>query len=81
MASIIIGARTDEQLSDNLKATELVLSEEERRRLDEVSAPPLIYPYWHQAKTASDRLARPTCYCWVRTWTTGPSRKFSRGLG
>jgi aryl-alcohol dehydrogenase-like predicted oxidoreductase len=56
VASVIVGARTDEQLADNLKAAELVLSEEERRRLDEVSAPPLIYPYWHQAKTASDRL-------------------------
>ena len=56
VASVIVGARTDEQLSDNLKATELKLSEEERQRLDEVSAPPLIYPYWHQAKTASDRL-------------------------
>jgi len=56
VASVIIGARTDEQLADNLKAAELGLSEEERRRLDEVSAPPLIYPFWHQAKTASDRL-------------------------
>jgi diketogulonate reductase-like aldo/keto reductase len=56
LASVIIGARTDEQLADNLKAAELVLSEEERRRLNEVSAPPLIYPFWHQAKTASDRL-------------------------
>jgi aryl-alcohol dehydrogenase-like predicted oxidoreductase len=56
VASVIVGARTDEQLADNLKAAELVLSEEERRRLDEVSVPPLIYPYWHQAKTASDRL-------------------------
>ena len=56
VASIIIGARTDEQLADNLEAAELGLSEEERRRLDEVSAPPLIYPFWHQAKTASDRL-------------------------
>jgi aryl-alcohol dehydrogenase-like predicted oxidoreductase len=56
VASIIVGARTDEQLADNLKAIELKLSEEERRRLDEVSAPPLIYPLWHQAKTASDRL-------------------------
>src|SRR6266571_5200086 len=26
-------------------------------RLDKTSAPPLIYPYWHQAKTASDRLS------------------------
>ena len=56
VASVIVGARTDEQLADNLKAAELVLSEEERRRLDRASAPPLIYPFWHQAKTASDRL-------------------------
>jgi aryl-alcohol dehydrogenase-like predicted oxidoreductase len=56
VASVIVGARTDEQLADNLEAAELELSEEERRRLNEVSAPPLIYPYWHQAKTASDRL-------------------------
>jgi aryl-alcohol dehydrogenase-like predicted oxidoreductase len=56
VASIIVGARTDEQLADNLKAAELRLSDEECRRLDEVSAPPLLYPYWHQAKTASDRL-------------------------
>ena len=33
------------------------LGEDERARLDEVSAPPLLYPYWHQAKTASDRLS------------------------
>ncbi len=59
VASIVIGARTDEQLADNLEAAELRLSEEERRRLDEVSAPPLIYPFWHQAKTASDRLGPP----------------------
>jgi aryl-alcohol dehydrogenase-like predicted oxidoreductase len=56
VASMIVGARTDEQLADNLRAAELELSEEERRRLDEVSALPLIYPFWHQAKTASDRL-------------------------
>jgi aryl-alcohol dehydrogenase-like predicted oxidoreductase len=57
VASVIVGARTDEQLADNLKAVELELSEAERRRLDRVSAPPLIYPFWHQAKTASDRLS------------------------
>ena len=56
VASVIVGARTDEQLADNLEAAELGLSAEERRRLDEVSALPLIYPFWHQAKTASDRL-------------------------
>ena len=56
VASVIVGARTDEQLADNLRAAELELSEEERLRLDEVSALPLIYPFWHQARTASDRL-------------------------
>lgn len=57
VASIIIGARTEEQLADNLKAAELELSGDERARLDEVSAPCLIYPHWHQLKTASDRLS------------------------
>jgi aryl-alcohol dehydrogenase-like predicted oxidoreductase len=56
VASLIIGARTDEQLADNLGAADLELTREERTRLDEVSQPPLLYPYWHQAKTASDRL-------------------------
>lgn len=56
VTSIVVGARTDEQLADNLKAADLKLSEEERKRLDDVSAPPLIYPFWHQLKTASDRL-------------------------
>jgi aryl-alcohol dehydrogenase-like predicted oxidoreductase len=56
VSSLIIGARTDEQLADNLGAADLELTGEERTRLDEVSRPPLLYPYWHQAKTASDRL-------------------------
>jgi aryl-alcohol dehydrogenase-like predicted oxidoreductase len=56
VASVLIGARTDEQLIDNLGAAGLRLADDERARLDEVSAPPLIYPFWHQAKTASDRL-------------------------
>ena len=56
VASVIVGARTEEQLKDNLGAAGLRLTDEERRRLDEVSLPPLLYPYWHQAKTASDRL-------------------------
>lgn len=57
VTSVIIGGRTFEQIEDNLGAAELVLSDEERTRLDEVSAPPVLYPYWHQAQTASDRLS------------------------
>ena len=56
VVSLIIGARTEEQLEDNLAAADLELSDDEVARLEEVSRPPLIYPHWHQAKTASDRL-------------------------
>jgi aryl-alcohol dehydrogenase-like predicted oxidoreductase len=56
VTSVIVGGRTPEQFADNLAAAELTLTEEERARLDAVSAPPLLYPYWHQRNTASDRL-------------------------
>jgi aryl-alcohol dehydrogenase-like predicted oxidoreductase len=50
VVSLVIGARTDAQLAQNLPAAELTLEPEEMRRLDEVSAPALLYPYWWQAK-------------------------------
>ena len=57
VTSLVIGARTTEQLTDNLAAADLKLGEEEVARLDEVSQPILRYPHWHQAKTARDRLS------------------------
>src|SRR3984893_12069849 len=57
VTSLVIGARTSEQLADNLAAADLVLSAEERQRLGALRALPLLYPYWHQAKTARDRLS------------------------
>jgi aryl-alcohol dehydrogenase-like predicted oxidoreductase len=57
VTSVIVGARTEEQLADNLAAASLELSAEDMARLEEVSRPPLIYPHWHQRKTASDRLS------------------------
>ena len=56
VTSVIIGARTETQLKDNLAAAELKLSAEERERLDKLSAPPILYPYWHQLQTAKERL-------------------------
>lgn len=56
VTSVIIGGRTEAQFKDNLAAAELKLSDEERRRLDQVSQPWLQYPYWHQRNTANDRL-------------------------
>jgi aryl-alcohol dehydrogenase-like predicted oxidoreductase len=57
VTSVVIGARREQQLIDNLAAADLALSADERARLDAISAPPLLYPYWHQAKTAADRLS------------------------
>ena len=46
VTSVILGARTMEQLDDNLGAAELHLSADEANRLDEVSDPaPADYPY------------------------------------
>jgi aryl-alcohol dehydrogenase-like predicted oxidoreductase len=56
VASVIIGGRNEKQLRDNLGAADVKLSDAQRERLDQVSAPPLLYPYWHQLQTASDRL-------------------------
>ena len=56
ITSVIVGARTDEQLADNLAAADLTLSAEELGELERVSRPPLLYPYWHQAASAAERL-------------------------
>jgi aryl-alcohol dehydrogenase-like predicted oxidoreductase len=56
VTSLVIGARTDEQLLDNLGAASLSLTSDELDALDKVSAPELIYPYWHHLATAKDRL-------------------------
>jgi aryl-alcohol dehydrogenase-like predicted oxidoreductase len=57
VTSVIVGARTEEQLLDNLAAAELTLSVEEIERLDVVSQVPLLYPYWHQAATQPARFS------------------------
>ena len=57
VTSVIVGARTLEQLTDNLASAEITLTDAEVSALDDVSGEPLRYPYWHQAKTSSDRLS------------------------
>ncbi|WP_268987364.1 aldo/keto reductase [Streptomyces radicis] len=59
VTSVVIGARRDDQLADNLAAADLVLSDTEMADLDEISAPELIYPHWHQLSLASERLSEP----------------------
>ena len=56
VASVVIGANNEAQLRTNLQSVDLRLTEDEMTRLNAVSRLPLIYPYWHQALTASERL-------------------------
>jgi hypothetical protein len=35
----------------------LTLTDDEIKQLDDVSGEPLRYPFWHHARTASDRLS------------------------
>jgi aryl-alcohol dehydrogenase-like predicted oxidoreductase len=48
VASIIIGARDEKQLRDNLAAASFTLTPGQVAKLDEASAPQVAYPYWHQ---------------------------------
>ena len=56
VTSLVIGARTDEQLQDNLAAAALELTRDEHDRIEAISRPHLPYPLWHQAANASERL-------------------------
>lgn len=56
VTSVVIGATTEAQLRTNLKAAELQLTDADMERLNAATRLPLLYPYWHQALTASDRL-------------------------
>lgn len=49
VANIIVGARNEEQLRQNLGAVGWNLTQEQVARLDAASAVSLAYPYWHQA--------------------------------
>ena len=57
ITSLIIGARTHEQLVVSLAAAGLQLTAEETDRLERVSRTPLPYPLWHQALNSTDRLS------------------------
>jgi len=57
--SVIVGAKTIEQLDDNLAAAELALAPEEVAKLDEASALKTEYPGWMLARTAAGRVPEP----------------------
>ena len=49
VSTLVIGARTEEQLRQNLGAVGWTLTAEQVSRLDEASRVTKTYPYWHQA--------------------------------
>ncbi|WP_131536940.1 aldo/keto reductase [Pedobacter nototheniae] len=53
VSSIIIGARNEEQLKQNLGAVGWNLTTEQIKKLDAASEVPTIYPYWHQRQNTS----------------------------
>jgi aryl-alcohol dehydrogenase-like predicted oxidoreductase len=55
ITSTIIGAKNIAQLQANIKSTEVQLSEEDLKKIDEVSALPKEYPGWMLERQAADR--------------------------
>jgi aryl-alcohol dehydrogenase-like predicted oxidoreductase len=59
VSSVIVGARTLEQLKDNLEATEVVLSAVELEMLDQLSRLPEEYPGWMLERQGQYRAEAP----------------------
>jgi aryl-alcohol dehydrogenase-like predicted oxidoreductase len=59
VCSIIIGARNEQQLQENLGAVGWNLTAEQVARLDEASAVNPVYPYWHQRAANAERIPLP----------------------
>lgn len=57
VSSLVVGGRNAAQFQDNFAAVDLKLTADELERLNEVSRPPLIYPYWHQGQFAVGRFS------------------------
>jgi len=57
---VIIGARTEAQLDDNLEAGKLQLTKDEIAKLDELSALPVEYPHWMLERQGQQRMPTNT---------------------
>jgi aryl-alcohol dehydrogenase-like predicted oxidoreductase len=58
VSTLIVGARNEEQLKQNLGAIGWELTKEQIAKLDAASEVPLTYPYWHQ-RQFQERNPRP----------------------
>jgi aryl-alcohol dehydrogenase-like predicted oxidoreductase len=68
VTSLIIGARTPEQLADNLAAADWVMTDGEVARVAAAGAVPPPYPQWHQLRYNTARMAEP----WMAEALEGP---------
>ena len=59
VASVIIGARNEEQLRQNLGAIGWNLTAAQVAKLDAASEVTTAYPYWHQRSSFPERNPRP----------------------
>jgi aryl-alcohol dehydrogenase-like predicted oxidoreductase len=59
VSTVIVGARNEEQLQQNLGAVGWNLTKEQVAKLDKASEVPLTYPYWHQRGTFLERNPAP----------------------
>ena len=57
VASLTVGGRNEEQFKENIPASDLILTDEELGKLNEVSRPNLLYPYWHQQFMGKERFS------------------------
>lgn len=55
VTSTIIGAKNIDQLNANIKSTELLLTDDDLKKLDEISALPKEYPAWMVERQSADR--------------------------
>jgi len=60
VTSVIVGAKSQEQLLDNIAATGLELSTEQIKAIDEASKLPSEYPQWMLTRQSADRLGQVT---------------------
>jgi aryl-alcohol dehydrogenase-like predicted oxidoreductase len=56
VSSVVIGARDEGQLKENIKASEVTITPDEMQLLDEVSSPGRLYPYWYFDIFRKDRM-------------------------
>ncbi len=59
VSSVIIGARNEEQLQQNLQAADWNLTPQQVAKLDAASTLPQTYPYWWQATSNAQRNPPP----------------------